>query len=151
MTGIFAFVIWKKNKIDLPLMRSLGLIAVVQSPLFALQHRLTHPRPRLVIKQPDVTLFPPPLYYFLGFFLSGHLPIDRANQGLRQKDTGLGWGRRLDDLGFGAGVFACQHPIPVPACHYAPAAVLALRSAGFLTLDEQAHPLGIVIIFRCNY
>jgi hypothetical protein len=70
----------------------LGLIAVVQIPLLLYSIDLLTRDPAWIIyTSQDVTLSPPPLYYFLGFFLFWPFAIAGAIKAFRQKDTGLGW------------------------------------------------------------
>jgi len=92
MTGIFAFLSWQKGRINIPLARSLGLIAVIQIP-FALYSfiLLTRDPAWAIFTRQNVTLSPPPLYYLLGFALFWPFALAGLFKAFRYHDTGLGW------------------------------------------------------------
>ena len=92
MAGITVFSCWQKRNIDIPLVLSLTLIALVQIPLFLYSFILLTRDPAWAIfTRQNVTFSPPPIYYLLGFALFWPFAIAGALKAFRQRNPGLGW------------------------------------------------------------
>jgi hypothetical protein len=92
MAGAFVFISWKNRKVDGQILLTLGLLAIIQIPLFVYSLILLTRDPAwAVFTRQNATLSPPPLYLLFGFGLFWPFVIFGVLKAIRNKDERLGW------------------------------------------------------------
>jgi len=139
MTGMFAFLSWQKGRINIPLARSLGLIAVIQIPLALYSFVLLTRDPAWAIfTRQNVTLSPPPLYYLFGFALFWPFALAGMFKAFRYRVTGVGWAAIWTICAFGLAYL----PVAIQA-RFLLAVTLPLAVLATPSLLEISHWLSI--------
>lgn len=102
MLGAFVFSCWRERKFNKTVALGLGVLGLVQIPIFVYSLLLLTRDPVWAeYNRQSVTLSPTPIYYTFGFALFWPFALAGAWRAIRKRDAGFGWAVFWVVLAFG--------------------------------------------------